>query len=113
LEGHSEAVIGAYADFRERFIGWNSADIEDICKQPPAELQRPLADPSQTKLPTVTVSTVVVRFSWVLSRGEYLSLPVSSFMVANSLFYSLDIALWDIKGKTLGVPIWEVLGGKV
>lgn len=30
-------------------------------------------------------------------------------------FYSpsLDIALWDIKGKTLGVPVWELLGGKV
>lgn len=26
---------------------------------------------------------------------------------------SLDIALWDIKGKTLGVPVWELLGGKV
>ncbi|KZT70041.1 enolase C-terminal domain-like protein [Daedalea quercina L-15889] len=25
----------------------------------------------------------------------------------------LDIALWDIKGKRLGVPVWELLGGKV
>lgn len=25
----------------------------------------------------------------------------------------MDIALWDIKGKKLGVPIWNLLGGKV
>lgn len=46
-------------------------------------------------------------------QGEYLDISIRCSQVANSLFYSLDIALWDIKGKTLGVPIWEVLGGKV
>lgn len=30
LEGHSEAVEGAFVDFRERFIGWDAANIEDI-----------------------------------------------------------------------------------
>lgn len=25
----------------------------------------------------------------------------------------IDIALWDLKGKALGVPIWRLLGGKV
>lgn len=30
LEGHSEAVEGAFEALRELFIGWNAADIEDI-----------------------------------------------------------------------------------
>ena len=25
---------------------------------------------------------------------------------------ALDLALWDLKGKTLGVPVWQMLGGK-
>lgn len=30
-----------------------------------------------------------------------------------SALAGLDIALWDIKGKTLGVPVWQLIGGKV
>lgn len=25
----------------------------------------------------------------------------------------MNIALWDIKGKRLGVPVWQLLGGKL
>ena len=25
---------------------------------------------------------------------------------------ALDLALWDVKGKALGLPVWELLGGK-
>jgi galactonate dehydratase len=28
--GHSEAVEGSFADLKERFIGWDSSNIEDI-----------------------------------------------------------------------------------
>ncbi|PSK40033.1 L-galactonate dehydratase [Elsinoe australis] len=41
-------------------------------------------------------------------HGFYRGGPV--FMSAMS---GIDIALWDLKGKRLGVPIWELLGGKV
>ncbi|MGE4483731.1 MAG: mandelate racemase/muconate lactonizing enzyme family protein [Oscillospiraceae bacterium] len=32
--------------------------------------------------------------------------------VINAGMSAVDIALWDIKGKALGVPVWELLGGK-
>ncbi|GAB3157462.1 mandelate racemase/muconate lactonizing enzyme family protein [Micromonospora sonneratiae] len=36
-------------------------------------------------------------------RGAVLSAAVSA----------IDLALWDIKGKALGVPVWQLLGGQV
>lgn len=30
-----------------------------------------------------------------------------------SAISGLDIALWDIKGRKLGVPIWQLMGGRV
>ena len=30
-----------------------------------------------------------------------------------SALAGVEIALWDIKGKALGVPVWQLLGGKV
>lgn len=31
----------------------------------------------------------------------------------NGAVSAIDIALWDIKGKAYGVPVWELLGGKM
>jgi galactonate dehydratase len=33
--------------------------------------------------------------------------------VASSTIAAIDTALWDIKGKALGVPVYQLLGGKV
>lgn len=37
----------------------------------------------------------------------------SVYHTPQSALSGLNIALWDIKGKRLGVPIWQLLGGKV
>ncbi|KAL5522781.1 hypothetical protein ACEPAG_8799 [Sanghuangporus baumii] len=77
LEGHTEAVEGVYQEFRDRFIGSNADNIEDIWQDG-------------------------------YRMGFYRGGPVLM-----SALSGLDIALWDIKGKKLGVPIWQLLGGKV
>ncbi len=33
--------------------------------------------------------------------------------VRGGMISAIDCALWDIKGKALGVPVWELLGGKM
>lgn len=77
LEGHTEAIEGAFEDLKERFIGWDSNKIEEIWQK--AYRQR-------------------------FYRGG---------PVLMSALSGLDIALWDIKGKRLNVPVYELLGGKI
>lgn len=77
LEGHAEAVEGAFASLRDRFLGADASQIEEV---------------------------------WQIAYrlGFYRGGPVLM-----SALSGLDQALWDIKGKTLGVPIWQLLGGRV
>ena len=77
LEGHAEAVAGAFAALRDRFLGHDPDRIEDI---------------------------------WQIAYrgGFYRGGPVLM-----SALSGLDQALWDLKGKRLGVPVWQMLGGCV
>ncbi|KAF5310736.1 hypothetical protein D9619_007890 [Psilocybe cf. subviscida] len=76
LEGHTEAIEGAFADL-QRFVGVDADNIQDI---------------------------------WQTAyRGRF----YRGGPVLMSALSGLDIALWDIKGKKLGVPIYQLLGGKV
>ncbi|MDB5669948.1 MAG: dgoD [Alphaproteobacteria bacterium] len=77
LEGHAEAVDGAFAAMRDRFIGNDPFRIEDIWQ---------------------------VGYRGGFYRGG---------AVLMSALAGLDQALWDLKGKALGVPAWQLLGGKV
>ncbi|MGI8706400.1 MAG: galactonate dehydratase [Sphingomicrobium sp.] len=77
LEGHAEAVEGAFASLRDRFIGYDPFAIEDI---------------------------------WQVGyrSGFYRGGPVLMSALAG-----LEQALWDLKGKSLGLPAWQMLGGRV
>ncbi|KAJ8516759.1 hypothetical protein ONZ45_g5975 [Pleurotus djamor] len=77
LEGHTEAVEGAFNDLRSRFVGQDADNIQDI---------------------------------W---QAAYRARFYRGGPVLMSALSGLDIALWDIKGKKLGVPVWQLLGGKV
>ncbi|WP_254049796.1 galactonate dehydratase [Novosphingobium sp. TH158] len=77
LEGHAEAVIGAFEAFRDRFIGHDADRIEDI-------------------------------WQTGFRLGFYRGGPVLM-----SALSGLDQALWDLLGKRLGLPVWQLLGGCV
>ena len=77
LEGHAEAVEGAFASLRDRFIGADAAQIEDV-------------------------------WQTAYRLGFYRGGPVLM-----SALSGLDQALWDLKGKGLGLPVWQLLGGRV
>ncbi|HVF82723.1 MAG TPA: galactonate dehydratase [Sphingomicrobium sp.] len=77
LEGHGEAVLGAFEPLRDRFIGHDARRIEDI---------------------------------WQIAYrgGFYRGGPVLMSALAG-----FEQALWDLKGKAVGLPAWEMLGGRV
>ena len=77
LEGHAEAVDGAFEALRDRFVGADPYRIEDI---------------------------------WQVGyrSGFYRGGPVLMSALAG-----LEQALWDLKGRSLNLPVWEMLGGRV
>jgi galactonate dehydratase len=77
LEGHNEAVEGAFASLRDRALGADPSRIEDL-------------------------------WQTIYRLGFYRGGPVLM-----SALSGLDQALWDIRGKALGVPVWQLLGGAV
>jgi galactonate dehydratase len=77
LEGSAEAVAGAFASLRDRFIGADPSRIEDV-------------------------------WQCAYRLGFYRGGPVLM-----SALSGLDQALWDLKGRALGVPVWQLLGGRV
>jgi galactonate dehydratase len=77
LEGWAEAVDGVFEVYRDRFIGADPFNIEDIWQ---------------------------VGFRGGFYRGG---------AVIMSALSGLEQALWDLKGRALGLPVWQMLGGKV
>jgi galactonate dehydratase len=77
LEGHVEAVVGAFEALKDRFLGHDGNRIEDVWQ---------------------------IAFRGGFYRGG----PVLMSALAG-----LEQALWDLKGRVLGLPAWEMLGGRV
>ncbi len=77
LEGHGEAVEGAFEALRDRFTGADPRNVEDVWQ--------------------------------VAYRGGF----YRGGPVLMSALSGLDQALWDLKGRMCGLPVWQLLGGKV
>lgn len=49
----------------------------------------------------------IVALWWEMFRNEF----ARGGPILNSAITAIEMALWDIKGKALGVPVFELLGG--
>ena len=71
--------------------------------------QRPTQTMLQTMAPFLTgkdPSLIEHHYQWLYRSSHFMGSVVQGALSA------IDIALWDIKGKRLGVPIYDLMGGK-
>ncbi len=51
----------------------------------------------------------VVQLAEIMNKHSFWKLGI----IGKTAISGIDIALWDIRGKWLNVPVWQLLGGKV
>jgi galactonate dehydratase len=85
-------------------VGWGEATLEGHTRA----VEGALDDWRARYLGVAEADDIEQVWQSVWRTGFYRGGPV--FMSALS---GIDIALWDLKARKLGVPIWQLLGGKV
>ncbi|PFH48039.1 hypothetical protein AMATHDRAFT_66331 [Amanita thiersii Skay4041] len=84
-------------------VGWGEATLEGH-----SEAVEGALEDLRTKFMSCDADNIQDIWQAAYRSGFYRGGPVLM-----SALSGLDIALWDIKGKKLGVPVWQLLGGKV
>ncbi|MGF3056729.1 galactonate dehydratase [Microbacterium sp. YY-01] len=84
-------------------IGWGEASLEGF-----ADVVRAAVDQFGTYLLGKDPARIEDHWQVLTKGGFYRGGAVLASAVAG-----IDQALWDIKGKSLGVPVYELLGGRV
>lgn len=84
-------------------VGWGEPIVEGKTSETEAAVNAML-----TKLGSWDTSLIEDAWQLLYRGGFYRGGPILSSALAG-----IDQALWDIKGKSLGVPVHELLGGRV
>lgn len=85
------------------FVGWGEASLEGYAEAVEGAFEA-LRDRFLGADPARTEDLWQIGYRGGFYRGG---------PVLMSALSGLDQALWDLKGKALGVPVWQLLGGKV
>src|SRR6266404_2783464 len=84
-------------------IGWGEASLEGHAEAVDGAMEH-----IRERLIGADAARIEDAWQTMYRLGFYRGGPVLMSAIAGT-----DQALWDIKGKRLGVPVWELLGGKV
>lgn len=101
--GHRIIVFVKVTTDQPGLIGWGEATLEGK----PRALQGCIEDMAPQ---LIGQDPRRIEHCWqLLYRGAFWRMGV----IGLSVISAIDQALWDIKGKDLGVPVYELLGGRV
>ncbi len=106
LPGHARdaslSLVLVEVETRGGVVGHGITAITE--EEPVAAAVNEVAAPNLVGLDALAHEAVWDRAYWLLS-------PRGQTGYATHAISAIDLALWDIKGKTLGQPVWRLLGG--
>ncbi len=106
LPGHARdaslSLVLVEVETRGGVVGHGITAITE--EEPVAAAVNEVAAPNLVGLNALAHEAVWDRAYWLLS-------PRGQTGYATHAISAIDLALWDIKGKTLGQPVWRLLGG--
>jgi L-alanine-DL-glutamate epimerase-like enolase superfamily enzyme len=71
----------------------------------------PLAEVVARNIKPLLVGQDPLMTEWLWDRLYHLNLLIAQRGIYTRALSIVDVALWDIKGKVAGLPIWKLLGG--
>ncbi len=106
LPGHARdaslSLVLVEVETRGGLVGHGITAITE--EEPVAAAVNEVAAPNLLGLDALAHEAVWDRMYWLLS-------PRGQTGYATHAISAIDLALWDIKGKALGQPVWRLLGG--
>lgn len=90
-------------------VGYGEVDSAPLAAK--AVIEGPFSHTATTGLAHVLVGQDPFRTEYLWHRMYRANIYAGRRGIAIHAMSGIDLALWDIKGKALGLPIWKLLGG--
>jgi L-alanine-DL-glutamate epimerase-like enolase superfamily enzyme len=90
-------------------VGYGEVDSAPLAAK--AVIEGPFSHTATTGLAHVLVGEDPFRTEYLWQKMYRANIYAGRRGIAIHAMSGIDLALWDIKGKALGLPIWKLLGG--